>query len=269
MEDFADWAAAGCVGWSPEDVLPYFARLEDDAEFGGEPYHGRGGPTPIFRMPQDQWGGADAALSAAAQAAGHAWAPDVNAPGAAGVSPYPINSRDGRRVTVNDGYLEPARSLPGLTVRGDALVDRVVFDGDRAVGVRVIAAGTAVTEYADEIVLERRDPLAGDPVAVGHRPGRGPAPPRYRGAGRPPRRPGHAGPSDDRRRAAADRGGRDQDGRRPPHQRLRPLRSGSGPAHDMMFVSLNMNVLSMENADTRVPMGGFGVWLNQNFCAGC
>ncbi|WP_254715305.1 GMC family oxidoreductase N-terminal domain-containing protein [Actinomadura sp. NAK00032] len=110
VEDFAHWAAAGCGGWSPEDVLPYFARLEDDEEFGAEPYHGRGGPTPIFRMPRERWGGADGALAAAALAAGHAWAPDVNAPGAAGVSPYPINSRDGRR---------PGNTpVPGTTFRG-------------------------------------------------------------------------------------------------------------------------------------------------------
>lgn len=73
MDDFDDWAAAGCAGWSWRDVLPYFAKLEDDEEFGDEPYHGRGGPTPIFRMPRERWGGVDAALAAAALAAGHAW----------------------------------------------------------------------------------------------------------------------------------------------------------------------------------------------------
>ena len=44
--------------------------------------------------------------------------------------------RDGHRVSTNDAYLEPARERPNLTVRGDALVDRVVLDGRRAVGVR-------------------------------------------------------------------------------------------------------------------------------------
>lgn len=153
VEDFDDWAAAGCAGWSAKDVLPYFEKLEDDEEFGDEPYHGRGGPTPIFRMPRERWGAVDAALCAAALSAGHPWAPDVNAPQASGVSPYPINSRSGRRVSVNDAYLEPARSLAGLTIRGDALADQIVFAGDRAVGVRAIVDGTAVTEYADEVVL--------------------------------------------------------------------------------------------------------------------
>ncbi|MFB4304138.1 GMC family oxidoreductase [Actinomadura sp. NTSP31] len=271
MEDFADWAAAGCAGWSPEDVLPYFARLEDDEEFGDEPYHGRGGPTPIFRMPQQRWGGVDAALSAAARAAGHAWAPDVNAPGAAGVSPYPINSRAGRRVTVNDGYLEPARSLPGLTVRGDALVDRVVFEGDRAVGVRVVADGTQVTEYADEIVLSAG--VIHSP-AVLMRSGIGPADdlrrlgirvradlPVGRGmqdhpmivVGLPLTAEAAVKTADDRHTNVCVRWSSGAPG---------------GTPHDMMFVSLNMNVLSMESADTRFPVGGFGVWLNQSHSRG-
>jgi choline dehydrogenase len=270
MEDFADWAAAGCAGWAPGDVLPYFAKLEDDEEFGDEAYHGRGGPTPIFRMPRERWGGPDGALAAAAQAAGHAWAPDVNAPGAAGVSPYPINSRAGRRVTVNDGYLEPARSLPGLTVRGDALVDRVVFERDRAVGVRVIAGGTAVTEYADEIVLSAG--VIHSP-AVLLRSGIGPAADLRRlgidvradlpvglglqdhpmiVVGLPLTAEAAIKTADDRHTNVCVRYG-----------------SGSGgQPHDMMLVSLNMNVLAMANADTRLPVGGFGVWLNQSHSRG-
>lgn len=49
----------------------------------------------------------------------------------------------GNRVSTNDAYLEPARHRPNLTVRGDALVDRVLLDGRRAVGVR-LADGTDI-----------------------------------------------------------------------------------------------------------------------------
>jgi choline dehydrogenase len=77
----------------------------------------------------------------------------VNAPGAKGVSPYPIASRDFRRVSTADAYLEPARSLPTLTIAGDALVDRIVVDGGRAVGIEVVRAGGRSVERADEIVL--------------------------------------------------------------------------------------------------------------------
>ena len=36
-EDFDDWAALGCSGWSWDDVLPAFNRLEDDLDFGDQP----------------------------------------------------------------------------------------------------------------------------------------------------------------------------------------------------------------------------------------
>ena len=46
-----------------------------------------------------------------------------------GVCTYAINSRDGVRVSTNDGYLEPARGRPNLEIRGDSPVDRVLLDG--------------------------------------------------------------------------------------------------------------------------------------------
>ncbi|MEV1177737.1 GMC oxidoreductase [Nonomuraea sp. NPDC049784] len=198
------------------------------------------------------------------------WAPDVNAPHASGVSPYPINSRAGRRVTVNDGYLEPARSLPGLTVRGQALVDRVVFSGDRAVGVQVIVDGRATTEYADEIVLSAG--VIHSP-AILMRSGVGPAD-HLRRLGITVRQdlPVGLGMQDHpmvvvELPLTADAAIKTADDR---HTNV-CVRFTSGPdglPHDMMFVSLNQNVLSMEAADTRFPAGGFGVWLNQNHSRG-
>ena len=46
-EDYDHWAALGNPGWSYDDMLPYLRRMEDDAEFGDAPYHGRGGPIPV------------------------------------------------------------------------------------------------------------------------------------------------------------------------------------------------------------------------------
>lgn len=136
-EDFDGWAVAGCRGWSFADVLPAFRRLENDLRFGGESYHGDAGPIPIYRAPMAKWGAVDLALAHAALDEGYSWAADHNAPGATGVSPYAINSRDGVRVSTNDAYIEPSRGRNNLAIFGDALVDRVLFEGRRAVGVRV------------------------------------------------------------------------------------------------------------------------------------
>lgn len=266
VEDFADWAALGCAGWSPDDVLPYFAKLEDDEEFGDEPYHGRGGPTPVYRMPQDRWGGVDTALAQSALAAGYPWAPDVNAPHATGVSPYPINSRDGRRVSVNDAYLEPARDLPTLVIRGDSLVDRVVFDGSRAVGVRLLADGRPATEYADTVVLSAG---AIHSPAILLRSGIGPAAGlRSLGVEVVADLPVGRGLQDHPlallslplTEAAAVKTRHDR------HTNVCVrFSSGSGAVpNDLMFVSLNLNVLAMATASTVPRSGSFGVWLNQN-----
>ena len=49
--DYDEWAALGNAGWSFDDVLPFFTRLEADAEFGDQPWHGDHGPMPITRYP--------------------------------------------------------------------------------------------------------------------------------------------------------------------------------------------------------------------------
>lgn len=150
---FDAWAEAGCEGWSAADVLPIFDAIEDDADTGAAPGIRRGGPLPVFRMPPEGWGAVDLGLRDAALAAGYRWKPDLNAPEGEGISCNPINLRDGQRVTTNDGYLEPARGRANLTIRGGALVDRVVFEGRRARAVRV-RFGDAWEEIAGaEIVL--------------------------------------------------------------------------------------------------------------------
>ena len=140
-EDYDGWAAAGCAGWSFADVLPAFNRLETDLRYGFEPYHGDSGPIPIYRAPMSKWGAVDQAFAEAALDGGYPWAPDHNAPGATGLSPYAINNRDGVRVSTNDAYLEPSRGRNNLAIFGESLVETVIFEGKRAVGVRVRTGG--------------------------------------------------------------------------------------------------------------------------------
>ena len=133
---FDGWAEAGCKGWAAKDVLPLYDLIEDDAETAVPGQRG-GGPLPVFRMPFDRWGPVDRAVREAALACGYPWKENQNAPEGEGVSCHPINIRAGHRVTTNDAYLEPIRERANLEIRGEALVDPVVFDGRRAIGVRV------------------------------------------------------------------------------------------------------------------------------------
>jgi 5-(hydroxymethyl)furfural/furfural oxidase len=141
LDDFDRWAASGCEGWSGEEVLPAFCRLESDHDYPEAPYHGDSGPIPVYRAPVETWGPVDLALRTAALDLGYPWDPDHNAPSGHGVAAWAINSRNGERVSTNDGYLDPARGRPNLTVMGETLVDRVLFEGNRAMGVRAHCEG--------------------------------------------------------------------------------------------------------------------------------
>jgi 5-(hydroxymethyl)furfural/furfural oxidase len=139
-EDYDRWAhELGCDGWAWTDMLGRFLTLEDDADFGGDGLHGRGGPIPLQRVALDRLGTLDHALRVALTDLGYPTCDDYHAPGAIGVSRIALTVRDGHRVSTNDAYLDPARDRPNLSVRGDVLVDRVALDGTRAVG--VITAG--------------------------------------------------------------------------------------------------------------------------------
>jgi choline dehydrogenase-like flavoprotein len=135
-DDYARWAdELGCAGWGWADMLPAFRAAEDDTDYGGDDVHGVGGPIPLTRLPPEQRSQLDRALRVAASDLGYPTCDDYHAPGATGMSRVAMTIRDGRRVSTNDGYLEPARERPNLLVRGDTLVDRVMLDGSRAVGV--------------------------------------------------------------------------------------------------------------------------------------
>jgi 5-(hydroxymethyl)furfural/furfural oxidase len=152
-DDFDLWAQRGCTGWSFAQVLPAFRRLEDDLDFGDHPYHGRGGPIPIYRPPLETWEPLHRALRDAALDLGYGWADDHNAPEGTGVSPWAMHMRHGRRVSTNDAYLEPARECPNLTIVGDALVDRVECVGSRVTGVRVHTDSGGTVVHGRTVVL--------------------------------------------------------------------------------------------------------------------
>ncbi|HET7466634.1 MAG TPA: GMC oxidoreductase [Candidatus Dormibacteraeota bacterium] len=142
--DYDGWGK----GWSWSECLPYFNRLENDADFGDAPYHGRGGPIHIERLQPNS--AVEESFIAACLELGHQPLPDLNQPGGLGIGPLPRNMRDGVRQSTLVTYLAGARGRPNLDIRGDALVDRLLFDGDRIAGVR-LADGAEIR--APRIVL--------------------------------------------------------------------------------------------------------------------
>ena len=136
--DYDGWAAGGAQGWSYQDVLPYFIRSEDN-ERGADSYHGVGGPLHVSDSRANS-PVVDAFLEAAVQA-GHAYNADFNGAVQTGVGRNQLTQYHGMRWSAADAFLRPALDRKNLTVITGALAHRVVFNGERAVGVQISSGG--------------------------------------------------------------------------------------------------------------------------------
>jgi choline dehydrogenase len=134
--DYDQWAALGNEEWTWARVLPFFRRLEDDPD-GEAGLHGRGGPLAIRRWQPDELIPIQRAFFQVCRRLGFPEVADHNHPEATGVGPFPQNRRGRLRLSTAVAYLLPARDRPNLTIRPDCLVNRVLFTGDRAVGVDI------------------------------------------------------------------------------------------------------------------------------------
>jgi choline dehydrogenase-like flavoprotein len=148
--DYDGWAAMGNVGWSFDDLLPYFKRAENDP-MGGD-LHGQSGPVSVYRAPAEAWTPVDRAIVDATVALGFPLAGDLNGSRDQhpAVGPAPKNVANGMRLNAAFAYLMEARDRPNLALITDTLVDRVHFHDVRAAGV-VTSAGERVS--AREVIL--------------------------------------------------------------------------------------------------------------------
>lgn len=153
VEDFDAWVAAGNHEWSWDQVLPYFERLENDLEFGDRPGHGNAGPIPIVRHPKSEWHEATLAFHQACLDRGFPSLPDTNEPGGHGVGPAARNIIDDIRASALVTYIREARDRPNLEIVSETRCKRVLFDGNRAVGVEVERGGVAEELTAERIVI--------------------------------------------------------------------------------------------------------------------
>src|SRR6195952_2981449 len=149
-EDYDLWRQMGNTGWSFDDVLPYFRKAEHQ-ERGADDMHGAGGPLAVSDLRSEHE--LHDAFIAGAQEAGHKFNPDFNGHDQEGVGPLQVTVRNRRRCSAAGGYLRPAMSRPNLTVETNALVQRVLLEGKRAVGLEFIQNGTVRTVKARREVL--------------------------------------------------------------------------------------------------------------------
>jgi len=149
--DYERWAQAGLTSWSYAHVLPYFRRQES-WEGGSSTYRGGEGPltTRLTRYEDPLV----EAYCAAGEAAGYPPTDDYNGEQQEGFGRSQQTIRDGRRCSAAVAYLRPAVARPNLAVEVKALATRILFEGDRAVGVEYLRGGERLTARAErELIL--------------------------------------------------------------------------------------------------------------------
>jgi choline dehydrogenase len=134
-QDYDDWAAQGCTGWSWREVLPFFLRCEGNRGLPAGPLHATDGPLPVTTPPAGD-PLCDAVVAAAVQM-GLPHNPDFNGPSQVGASYYQHTLQDGRRASAARAYLARARGRRNLTVWTGTTAQRLIFDGKRVCGVEV------------------------------------------------------------------------------------------------------------------------------------
>ncbi|HEY2778950.1 MAG TPA: choline dehydrogenase [Gaiellaceae bacterium] len=145
--DYERWAHEGGIAdWDYAHCLPYFKKMETCVA-GADEWRGGDGPLILERGPAD--GPLFDAFFAAVQQAGHSLTTDANGYRQEGFAKFDRNISHGRRWSAARAYLHPALKRPNLEVRTRTLVDQVVFEGARAIGVQV--GGRTIR--ADEVIL--------------------------------------------------------------------------------------------------------------------
>ncbi len=148
-EDFDHWRQLGNTGWSFDDILPYFRRSEHQVR-GADDYHGSGGPLCVSDVAPHP---ICEAFIEAAMALGLPRNDDFNGARQDGVGYHQTTTRNGRRCSTAVGYLRPAMQRTNLRVVTEALTEKILFDGKRAVGVSFRRGGEEWTARARREVI--------------------------------------------------------------------------------------------------------------------
>ncbi len=149
-KDYDGWASRGLVDWSYAHCLPYFRKMET-FDRGADDYRGSDGPQYIetcsANNPLDQ------SFIAAGKEAGYSYTDDQNGCKHEGFHTAQKFTHNGRRWSASDAYLKPILSRTNLRLIINAQVQRVLFNGKRAIGVEVNLKGNVEKIEVDREVI--------------------------------------------------------------------------------------------------------------------
>ncbi|MEP3275357.1 MAG: choline dehydrogenase [Stappiaceae bacterium] len=148
--DFDNWEEMGARGWAYRDVLPYFERME--TSHSGEPgWRGTKGPLHVTRG--DKWNPLYEAFVEAGVEAGYPSTKDYNGHQQEGFGEMEMTIHKGRRWSAANAYLKPALKRENVTLISGAFARKILFDGNRAVGVEYERGGEVQEVRASRDVI--------------------------------------------------------------------------------------------------------------------
>jgi choline dehydrogenase len=149
--DYDYWRQLGLTGWGWDDVLPVFRRL-DGHFLGDTEHHGAGGEWRVEEM-RVSWPILDAVIEAAGQM-GIPKTADFNTGDNNGAGYFHVNQKRGLRMSTARAFLKPVLKRQNLRLETGVLVEKVLFEGRRAVGVQFRRNDRVVTARASgEVIL--------------------------------------------------------------------------------------------------------------------
>lgn len=152
--DYDEWSEMGLDGWSWEECLPAFRRLETDLDFPTAAHHGDSGPLKVRRHPASELTPWSQAFLDACGEVGIPSCEDTNAPGATGAGVHAMNKINGRRLSAAEAWLTPeTRARPNLSILADTQVRRVILRDGRVQGVEVQTGGEVRVLNCHRVVL--------------------------------------------------------------------------------------------------------------------
>ncbi|KAK2851167.1 hypothetical protein Q5P01_007443 [Channa striata] len=149
-EDYNRWQREGAEGWDYEHCLPYFRKAQNH-ELGENRYRGGSGPLHVSRGKTNH--PLHKAFIEAGRQAGYPITDDMNGFQQEGVGLMDMTIHKGKRWSAASAYLVPALSRPNLKTEVRCLVTKILFDGNRAVGVEYTQSGQKKRVFADKEVI--------------------------------------------------------------------------------------------------------------------
>ena len=150
--DYDHWSQLGNKGWSYESVLPYFKKAENFEGEGDDAYHGQDGPLSVKKSDRENDTLLDVFVEAGEQA-GFPLTHDFNGRQQEGFSRYEHTIRGSKRCSAARAYLHPALTRQNLHTQTDITVDKIIFDGKKAVGLVLSHKGKNLTVRANKEVI--------------------------------------------------------------------------------------------------------------------